>query len=496
MVFLPPAFDTLANLAHAHYQSSTENGQDAARWFAWQALMYSTLHQSRASVVAPVISNCLNRHHNLQQPVKDVLQKLLMLAGADLKTTVTEIWHNGQTESLVDTIDLTSGTQKRAAQIVMRDLVTGLNILSAGPSWPLWSLKSSEILQVPTGSQTLQAQEMTGPSPMRPQTPQSLEDRAPQQFHKHSFEMDEDRSREVEPVSPRLRQQSSRTFESPSAIGAFSHTAFPTQTFEKPKHHTDREPETKKHNLRQRVRSLFPSQPLACAVISVIITALVAAVSVLGAFLGVEVRQNKSLQEQLSKLVDVAPTTCTTAITSTVSVTEFVSATASTCASRSIDSCNGLSSGGWYGIGVASGVGIGILFVVIYICISLFRRRISDRKKPVRPGQGLAAASRYERDILTPGVLNWDSTTVGYNTSSVPPVPHINPHGQAEAAARSPAEIGPSHRVLSNIQTSSLTSDPARLVGKAHLHRHSFATGEDNVLQLPDPMAASLQTDE
>lgn len=381
MVFLPPAFDTLANLAHAHYKRSTENGQDAARWFASQALMHSTLQQSRASVVAPVIAKCLELHRNLQEPIKDILQKLLMLAGADLKTTVTEIWHNGQTESLVDTVDITSGIQKRAAQIVIRDLVTGLNILSAGPSGPLWPWESSKVLQGPTGSQTLQAQEMTGPSPMRPQAPQSLDDSEPNQLEKNIWSTDEDRSRRVIPASLGMRQETSQT--AFSLLGP--DPPYPTETVEKRRQDTAGEPIKKKYSLRRRVRSLFPSQPLACAVTSAIIAALVAAVSVLGAFLGVEVQQNRSLQERLSNLVDVVPTACTTVITSTISVTQSVSATASACVSRSADSCNGLSSGGWYGIGVASGVGIGILFIVIYICVSFFRRRMSDRGHATNP---------------------------------------------------------------------------------------------------------------
>lgn len=370
MVFLPPAFDTLADLAHAHYNRSTENGQDAARWFAAQALMHSTLQQSPASVVAPVITKCLELHRNLQEPIKDILQKLLMLAGANLKATVTEIWHNGQTESLVDTVDITSGIQRRAAQIAIRDLVTGLNILSAGPSgslWSQWPWESSKIIQAPTGSQLSQAQEIITISPLPQQTPQSFDDPEPEQLEKPT-------QRDL--ASPRLRE-SSRT--------AFSHSkpdsTHPTQTVEQPRNDTFGEPEKKKHNLQRGIRSLFPSQPLACAVISVIIAALVAAVSVLGAFLGVEVQQNKSLQERLSTLVDVKPTACTTVMTfTTISLTESLSATASICTSRSVDSCNGLSSGGWYGIGVASGVGIGILFILIYISISLFRSRMSNRR--------------------------------------------------------------------------------------------------------------------
>lgn len=381
MVFLPPAFDTLANLAHAHYKRSTENGQDAARWFASQALMYSTVQQSPACGVTPFIANSLDLHQILQNPLKDVLQKLLMLGGADLKTTVTEIWHNGQTESLVDTVDITSEAQNKVAQIVMRDLAARLEILPAGPSGPLWTRESSEILQMPTGNQKFQAQEMTGPSLMRPQTPQSLDDPEPNQLEKKIWSADEERSRRVVPASLGMRQETSQT--------AFSllepDPPYPTETVEKRRQDTAGEPEKKKYNLRRRVRSLFPLPPFTCAVISVIIAALVAAVSVLGAFLGVEVQQNRSLQERLAKLVDAVPTACTNVTTSTISVTQSIRATASACVSRSADSCNGLSSGGWYGIGVASGVGIGVLFVVLYICVSFVRRRLWHRRNAANP---------------------------------------------------------------------------------------------------------------
>lgn len=184
-VFLPPAFDMFADLAHAHYNRSTKHGQDAGRWFASQALKPSKLLQSPTSAVAPIITKCLESHQELQEPIKDFLQKLLMQAGANLENTVAEIWHNGRSEGLINTIDVLSGMQTRAAQIVIRNLVTGLDLLSAEASGPLWSIcpwESVEVVQAPTGTQSVpsliggsqfsEAPEMVESRPLRLQTPQ------------------------------------------------------------------------------------------------------------------------------------------------------------------------------------------------------------------------------------------------------------------------------------------------------------------------------------
>lgn len=421
VIFLPPAFDSFANIAHARYNRSTEHDQDSAKWFASQALMRSTLLQSPTSVIAPVITDCLEFHQSLQEPIRDVLQKLLLLTGTNLKATVTEMWHNGQIENLINAVDITSGIQRIAAQIVIRDLVTGLNILSAGPSAPLWSSwpsESSEVVQAPTSSQSARSQDYKSEARL-----QSNDEEPGRQFSQaleHTRRMDEDRSREVGPASPRLQPQDFQACRSPIMTGPLSNSKLdstnPMQMVDRSKQDVDGEPENNKCYFQQRVRSLFSSQPLACAVISAIIAALVAAVSVLGAFLGVEVQQNKNLQERLSNLVDADPSICYAVTTSTFSTTKYVTATASTAA----DSCNGISSGGWYGIGVASAVVIGILFVVLYIYISLLRRRMSHRSTPASPALPALDGPVLEGPVLPPGAINWDSTTVGY--TSIPPV--------------------------------------------------------------------------
>lgn len=486
VIFLPPAFDAFANIAHARYNRSTENDQDSAKWFASQALMRSTLLQSPTSVIAPVITDCLEFHQSLQEPIRDILQKLLLLSGADLKATVTEIWHNGQIEDLIDAFDITSGIERTAAQIVIRDLVTGLNILSVGPSaslWSSWPSESSEVVQAPTSSQSARSQDYKSEARL-----QSIDEEPGSQFsqaQEHTRRMDEDRSREVRPDSPRLQPQDFQACRSPIMTGPLSHSKLdstnPMQMVDRSKQDTDGGPENNERYFQQRVRSLFSSQPLVCAVISAIVAALVAAVSVLGAFLGVEVQQNKSLQERLSNLVDADPSICYTVITSTFSTTKSVTATAQ----AAVDSCNGMSSGGWYGIGVASAVVIGILFLVLYIYNSLRRRRMSHLSKAASP-----ALPALEGPVLPPGATNWDSTTVGY--TSIPPVLNLNNPNERSEFTERPLETVPSHHVLSDQQTSGLQTDPATLVDKAPLHRHPSARVED-VLHLPDPIAATLQ---
>lgn len=488
VIFLPPAFDSFANIAHARYNRSTENDQNSAKWFASQALMRSTLLQSPTSVIAPVITDCLEFHQSLQEPIRDVLQKLLLLAGANLKTTVTEILHNGQIENLIDAVDITSGTQRTAAQIVIRDLVTGLNILSAGPSAPLWSSwpsESSEVVQAPTSSQSARSQDYKSEARL-----QSIDEEPGSQFsqtQEHTRRMDEDRSREVGLDSPRLQPQD---FHSPIMTGPLSHSKLdstnPMQMVDRSKQDTDGEPENNKCYFQQRVRSLFASQPLVCAVISAIVAALVAAVSVLGAFLGVEVQQNKSLQERLSNLVDADPSICYTVITSTFSTTKSVTATAL----PAVDSCNGMSSGGWYGIGVASAVVIGILFIVLYIYNTLRRKKMSHLSKAASPALPALDGPVLEGPVLPPGAINWDSTTVGY--TSIPPVLNPNNPNERSEFTERPVETVQSHHILSYQQTSGLQTDPATLVDRAPLHRHPSARVQD-VLHLPDPIAATLQ---
>lgn len=483
VIFLPPAFDAFANIAHARYNRATEDDQNSAKWFASQALMRSTLLQSPTSVIAPVITDCLEFHQSLQEPIRDVLQKLLLLAGANVKATITEVWHNGQIENLIDAVDITSGIQRTAAQIVIRDLVTGLNILSAGPSAPLWlswPSESSEVVQAPTSSQLARSQDYKSEARLQP-----IDEEPGNQFpqaQEHTLRMDEDRSREVDPDSPRLQSQDFQTRRSPIMIGPLSHSKLDStnlmQMVDRPKQDTDGEPENNKSCFQQRVRSLFAPQPLVCAVISAIVAALVTAISVLGAFLGVEVQQNRSLQERLSNLVDADPSICYTVITSTFSTTKSVTAKAL----PAVDSCNGMSSGGWYGIGVASAVVIGILFLVLYIYNSLRRRRISHLSKAAIP-----ALPALEGPVLPPGAINWDSTTVGY--TSIPPA--LNNPNERSVFTERPVETVPSHHIPSDQQTSGLQTDPATLVDRAPLHRHPSARVED-VLHLPDPIAATL----
>lgn len=521
VIFLPPAFDAFANIAHARYNRSTEDDRNSAKWFASQALMRSTLLQSPTSMIAPVITDCLEFHQSLQEPIRDALQKLLLLAGANLKAAVTEIWHNGQIENLIDAVDITSGVQRTAAQIVIRDLVTGLDILSAGPSAPLWSSwpsDPSEVFQAPISSQSARSQDYKSEAKL-----QSIDEEPGNQIsgaQEHTRRMDEDTSREVGPDSPRLQPQDFQACRSPIMTGPLSHSKLdstnPMQMVDRSRQDTDGEPENNKCYFQQRVRSLFAPQPLVCAVISAIVAAIVAAlvtaISVLGAFLGVEVQQNRSLQERLSNLVDADPSICYTVITSTFSTTKSVTATAL----PAVDSCNGMSSGGWYGIGVASAVVIGILFIVLYIYNTLRRKRMSHLSKAASP-----ALPAPQGPLSSPGMqrVNWDSPTLGYN-SVPPPVLHI-PQRLFEDPERMPIEIGSSYHILPDQQTSGHLPDSkisarlpdqqtsgnesdqqisARLFGpallvKAPVHEGVSARVED-VLQLPDPIAARFRRHE
>jgi hypothetical protein len=211
-------------------------------------------------------------------------------------------------------------------------------------------------------------------------------------------------------------------------------------------------------------KKIFGLPALACAGISAVIAALVAAISVLGAFLGVEVQQNKSLQASVSELIDAVPSCQTTVFTSTILVTETASSTPTQTATTNTSSNSGLSTGAWAGIGVAIGV-----FVLSLLVVGWFILRRTKLRRITHVSQ-------------SPKPTNWDSTTVGY--SYQPPARLV---GFPQGASPPPVEMGPSHHISPYHEYPSVYPYPGSELSMARSHEHTPASARvADVLQLPD----------
>ncbi|KAG8160259.1 hypothetical protein KVR01_009795 [Diaporthe batatas] len=462
IIALPPAFDMLADLARLYHNKFGQVNQGRAKMFASLALN-SASTMSPASEVAPIIDSFLRSHGN-SPTIKIVLMNLLMRTGADLKGNLASLFRNENKESLSKVIEDSAPIGRQVAEAAIRNLTIafgnppeffgiqetpwGKRLLLSGGKTPDSKEESS---RKKPGSESTLVQDMSGAlrhstndfvykndwvSNTKPTAFPQIPGEEQREKHKPVLDLP------LHPISSALdRPQPQTEDQSPAVI--------------------ERQSQLPPRGLNKAKICGLPA--LAFAGITTIIAALVAAISVLGAFLGVEIQQNKSLQARVSELADSVPGCQTTVITSTISVTETASTTTSSSTTTNATSNSGLSTGARVGIGV--GVGIGVLFLVLVVGFFFFWRRAKLRKTvPESPKYSMWDSTMNTYSYPAPPRL-----MEGPQSVSAPPVemdasyhPTRDPGTQVRTAShgvlsglsmpRSPEQVPPSARVADVLQ--------------------------------------------
>lgn len=351
IISLPPAFDMLADLAHVYHNKAGKKNQDHARLLASRALMSSTKTQSPASKVAPIIDSFLESHGN-SPTIRTIVQNLLVWTGADLKGNLAAMYHNENSESLSKVIEDSAPIERKVAKAAIRDLTIALG------NFP----EFFDIHETPWGRHLL----LPGG-----EKPGSKE----QSKHNETG----GQSSQVQNMSGALRHsvndvvnRNDGLFEPMPKVGPTFHGSHDRFRGERSPPWVERSPN---HGHLNKRRCGIP--PLACAGLASIIAILIAAISVLGAFLGIEVQQSKSLQADLSKLIEAVPNCQTTTITSVISATGTASAAAATSTTTVPSSSNGPSTSSQVCIGV--GVSSIVLWAIALLSWCWRRRRVSGK---------------------------------------------------------------------------------------------------------------------
>lgn len=387
IISLPPAFDMLANLAHAYHIKSSGKGQtdaDLAMLFASRALMSSALTQSPASQTAGVIHSCLQSHQNFDRPVRALFQSLLIRFGAGVKAGLASMWDDGQIDCLLSLMEDSASTEKEAARRAMIELTVALGILSPAILTSLQRLSgtvgksadgrptitwTSTLISEQNASQNMatkssQVQDMSGALPYSASTRTDKVEGALKKMFKEMPRTLASVKRPNKHILPMTVTNHPRRQEKPSNPPPYRVPANESGT-----------------------RTVCGLGRLTFVVMAIIIAALCVAIGILGAYFGAEVRQNNYLEAQLAKFIDGIPT-CSTTVTAvtclstvTATATANSSTTSASSATTNVASSPGLSSGE---IGtVVAGAVFGLVGLLLILWTYVKKR------KEIRPGQRL-----------------------------------------------------------------------------------------------------------
>lgn len=467
---LPPAFDMLADLAHAYHVKFGQRNQERARLFASRAVLSVPMTLSPGSEVAPIIDSFL-RSHDYSATIKTILQNLLVRTGADLKGNLASMCRNKNKESLSKVIEDSAPIDKEVTEAAIRNLIIALGNPPEflGIQETTWGKR----LLLP-GGKTPESKEQS--SHKKPDIESTLvHDMSGALRHSNDWLFGgSDRGLKTLNVKPKFAAQipeSSNPDQHEKYNPGLSEARYaPSSTLYNTQAQTvsqSQPPIASQSQLppRSEKKKILGLAPLACAGISTIIAALVAAISVLGAFLGVEVQQNKSLQTRISELVDSVPSCKTTTVTFTTSVTASASTDATPSTTNDTTSSSALSPG------AIAGISVGVsLFAIMLVTLVLFIWRRKKLRKVT---------------VESPKTTYWDSTTAAYSyappthlmeaSQSVysPPVemdasynssryPELRPQapyhglGSESSMSRSTEQVPPSARVADVLQVPDL----------------------------------------
>lgn len=356
IVSIPPAFDMLADLAHAYHNKPGKRDQDQARLLASRALMSCTKIQSPASEVAPIIDSFIKSHGN-SPANRTIVQNLLVWTGSDLKGNLASMYRDENSGSLSKVIEDSAPIERKVAEAAIRDLTIALG------NFP----EFFGIHETPWGKRLLL------PGGEKPESKEQSNHNEPgsqpsqvDQVHNMSGALRHS-------INDVVNNRNDGLFEAMPRVGPTFHGSY--NRFQGDLN-PSRGERSLNHMHRKKRRCGMP--PAAFAGLASIIAILIAAISILGAFLGVKIQQNKSLQTDLSKLIDAVPSCQTTTIASTSSATGTASAAAATSTTTDTTSNSGLSTGAKAGIGIGVTLGILSLIPVLYWCAG-GRRRVSNK---------------------------------------------------------------------------------------------------------------------
>lgn len=369
IISLPPAFDMLADLAHAYHNGPGERSQDRAKQFASLALMSSTKIQSPASVVAPIIESALNSDRN-STTIWTIVQNLLVWTGANLKGNLASMYRNENNESFAKVIEDIAPMQKELAKIVLLDLNIALG------NFP----ESFDIHETPWERGFL------FPGGGKPESKEQSNHNEPGSQSSVVLPMSEALKHSTNDVVNR----NDKLFEPISEVDTLRTTLGSSKLEKHEKHNpvlgearkppsstlhdtlipTEPRPplQTAAHQPKSRIRRLCGVPPWASAALCCLFVALIAMIGVLGGLLGAEVKQNNSLRAQLSQLNDAIPSCQTTVTVSTCSVTGIASTMVAMSTTTDTTSTSGLSTGARAGIGIAVTFGILSVIPILYRC--------------------------------------------------------------------------------------------------------------------------------
>lgn len=351
---------------------------------------------SPASEAAPIIDSFL-RSHDYSPTIKTIVQNLLVRTGANLKGNLASMCRNKNKESLSKVIEDSAPIEKEVVEAAIRNLIIALGNPPEflGIQETTWGKR----LLLPGGKMPESKEQ---PSHKKPDSESTL-------VHDMSGALRYSANLNVKPKvappipwSPNTDQHEKYNPGPSEARYAPSSTLYNTQaqTVSQSQAQTvsQSQPQIGAQSQlppRSGKTKILGLAPLACAGISTIIAALVAAISVLGAFLGIEVQQNKSLQTRISELVDTVPSCKTTTVTLTTSMAATSSTVATPSTATDTTSSSALSTGAIAGISV----GVSTFAIVLIAFVLFLWRRRKVRKVMVE----------------SPKTTYWDSTTAAYS---------------------------------------------------------------------------------
>lgn len=369
MISLPPAFDMLADLSHIHHNKSGKTSHDHARLFASQALTPLARFCSPASETAQIIDWFLKSNDD-SPTIMTIARNILMRTGANLKGNLASMDRDELDKTLSTEMEDSTLMEGGFPEAVIRSLTIALGNPPAKARD--YSGEFSGTHETPPGTGHLvvpgsnSPESNKGSKETKPDIQSTLNYTMSGALPPTSDTLDRNKGvskvkRRVVPRFPGLSKLVQHEKPNPELKGPgyAPSSAFPNSPL-------DTERRAPESNWFLKYKTAFGLPALTCAVLFTIIVALIAAVAVMGAFLGVEIQQNKSLQAQLSDLFDSAPScqnTVMTTSTFSTTVTTSTTATASTAAATSTNtgatSNTGLSAGAW------AGIAVGIVCIVV-----------------------------------------------------------------------------------------------------------------------------------
>ncbi|KAJ0121939.1 hypothetical protein J7T55_002449 [Diaporthe amygdali] len=258
IISLPPAFDMLADLAHK---------------------------QSPASEVAPIIDSFLKSYGN-SSTIRTIVQNLLVRTGADLKGNLASIYRDENSESLSKVIEDSAPIEKEVTKAAIRDLAIALG--NHPESFGVHEIPWERRLLL-LGGENPEPKEQS--SQNEPSSQSRLVHNMPgvSRHSKYDVIIRSDNpidvmTKAVPPIlgSPKLEQHEKHLPVLRKATNPPSSTLYDTHL----QMRSQSPQPTAAHLPKSRKKRLCGMSALACAGLSIIIAALIAAISILGAFLG------------------------------------------------------------------------------------------------------------------------------------------------------------------------------------------------------------------